>query len=69
VKGDLLPEKIQINLGTQDLEFIKDRYGKDVVVRYKLDPNYVGARKGYTKEKTRKGKREKVEPSVSSMGE
>jgi hypothetical protein len=69
VKGELLPEKIQINLGTQDLEFIKDRYGKDVIVRYKLDPNYVGARKGYTKEKTRKGKREKVEPSVSSMGE
>jgi hypothetical protein len=68
VKGDLLPEKIQINLGTQDLEFIKDRYGKDVVVRYKLDPSYVGAKKGYTKERTKSTKKQSSEPSVSTMG-
>ncbi len=64
VKGEELPEKIQINLGTQDLEFIKDKDGKDVVVRYKLDPNYVGARRGYTKEKVKGRKSKEVELST-----
>jgi hypothetical protein len=68
VKGDLLPEKIQINLGTQDLEFIKDKNGKDVVVRYKLDPDYYGAKRGYTKDKIKAGKKSNIKPSISTMG-